>query len=122
MVVAHGRTARPLLGPGRTAAVVNADLAPTAQFVKDTGTRYDGAAMLDSIRAACRDTVALGGTTRVTEELGDAVYLNVFLLGIAYQRGLVPLSSEAIGRALELNGAQVDAEQGSLRARPRGGA
>jgi indolepyruvate ferredoxin oxidoreductase len=107
MVVAHGRTARPLLGPDRTAAVVNADLAPTAQFVKNTATRYHGAEMLESIRAACRDTIALGGTTRVTEELGDAVYLNVYLLGIAYQRGLVPLSSEAIGRALELNGAQV---------------
>jgi indolepyruvate ferredoxin oxidoreductase len=87
--------------------VVNADLAPTAQFVKDTGTRYRGAEMLDSIRAACRETIALPGATRVTEELGDAVYLNVYLLGIAYQRGLVPLSAEAIGRALELNGAQV---------------
>jgi indolepyruvate ferredoxin oxidoreductase len=107
MVVAHGRTARPLLGPARTVAVVNAELAPTAEFVKDTGTRYRAAGMLESIRGACRETVALGGTTRVTAELGDAVMLNVFLLGIAYQRGLVPLSAEAIGRALELNGAQV---------------
>src|SRR5829696_4863472 len=43
MVVAHGRTARPLLGPKRTVAVLNADLAPTAQFVLDTATRYDSA-------------------------------------------------------------------------------
>jgi indolepyruvate ferredoxin oxidoreductase len=107
MVVAHGRTARPLLGPDRTVAVVNADLAPTAQFVKDTGTRYRAAEMLESIRHACRQTIALPGATRVADELGDAVYLNVFLLGIAYQRGLVPLSAEAIERALELNGAQV---------------
>ena len=107
MVVAHGRTARPLLGAQRTAAVVNADLSPTADFVKDTGTRYRAAEMLASIRDACRETIALPGTTRVTAELGDAVMLNVFLLGIAYQRGLVPLSAEAIGRALELNGAQV---------------
>ena len=107
MVVAHGKTARPLLGPERTAAVVNADLAPTAQFVKDTATRYRAAEMLESIRHACRQTIALSGAARVTEELGDAVYLHVFLLGIAYQRGLVPLSSEAIARALELNGAQV---------------
>ncbi|WP_245217086.1 indolepyruvate ferredoxin oxidoreductase family protein [Neoroseomonas nitratireducens] len=107
MVVAHGKTARPLLGPARTASVVNADLAPTAQFVKDTGTRYRAAEMLESIRTACRQTIALPGATRVADELGDAVYLNVFLLGIAYQRGLVPLSSEAIGRAIELNGAKV---------------
>jgi indolepyruvate ferredoxin oxidoreductase len=79
--------------------------------VKDTATRYRGAEMLESIRTACRETVALGGTTRVTAELGDAVMLNVFLLGIAYQRGLVPLSSEAISRALELNGAQVALNQ-----------
>ena len=107
MVVAHGTTARPLLGPQRTVAVVNADLAPTAQFVKDTTTRYRAAEMLASIRAACRETIALPGASRVREELGDAVFLNVFLLGIAYQRGLVPLSAEAIGRALELNGAEV---------------
>ena len=107
MVVAHGTTARPLLGPARTAAVVNADLAPTAQFVKNTGTRYAAVEMFASIRAACREVVGLPGASRVTQELGDAVFLNVFLLGIAYQRGLVPLSGEAIERALELNGAAV---------------
>ncbi len=107
MVVAHGTTARPLLGAARTVAVVNADLAPTAQFVKDTGTRYAAAEMFASIRAACRDVVGLPGASRVAQELGDVVFLNVFLLGIAYQRGLVPLSAEAIERALELNGAAV---------------
>ena len=111
MMVAHGRTARPLLGPERTAAVLNADLAPTAQFVRNTATRYDTATMLDSIRAACREVVALPGATRVVEELGDAIYLNVFLLGVAYQRGLVPLSADAILRAIALNGAQVALNQ-----------
>jgi indolepyruvate ferredoxin oxidoreductase len=107
MVVAHGRTARPLLGPQRTVAVVNADLAPTAEFVKDTSTRYHTGEMLESIRAACRETILLPAATRVVEEMGDAIYLNVFLLGVAYQRGLVPISAEAIERALELNGVNV---------------
>ncbi|HYF08535.1 MAG TPA: DUF6537 domain-containing protein, partial [Acetobacteraceae bacterium] len=107
MMVAQGRTARPLLGPDRTAAVVNADLAPSAQFVLNTATRYDTEGMLGSVRAACREVIALPGASRVVEELGDAIYLNVFLLGVAYQRGLVPLSADAINRALELNGAQV---------------
>jgi indolepyruvate ferredoxin oxidoreductase len=44
----------------------------------------------------------------VEEALGDLIYLNVWLLGIAYQKGLVPLSAEAINRALELNGAQIE--------------
>jgi indolepyruvate ferredoxin oxidoreductase len=108
MVVAHGRTARPLLGSDRTVAVLNADLQPTAQFVLDTSTRYDRAGMLASIQGACREVVTVPGVQVVEEALGDLIYLNVWLLGIAYQKGLVPLSAEAINRALELNGAQVE--------------
>ncbi|WP_431281476.1 indolepyruvate ferredoxin oxidoreductase family protein [Humitalea sp. 24SJ18S-53] len=107
MVVAHGRTARPLLAPGRTAAVVDQEVAPTAAFVADTSTRYDAEGMLDSLRAVCRDVLALAAHRRVLAELGDGIFLNVMLLGIAWQRGLVPLSEAAILRALELNGAQV---------------
>jgi indolepyruvate ferredoxin oxidoreductase len=108
MVVAHGRTARPLLGPKRTVAVLNADLAPTAQFVLDTTTRYNSAGMMDAVRAACREVVALPAAAQVSETLGDLIYLNVYLLGIAHQRGLVPLSAEAINRALELNGTAIE--------------
>ncbi len=107
MVVAHGRTARPLLAPGRTAAVVDQEVAPTAAFVADTATRYDAAGMLDSLRAVCRDVLALPAHRRVLAELGDGIFLNVMLLGLAWQRGLVPLSQGAITRALELNGAAV---------------
>jgi indolepyruvate ferredoxin oxidoreductase len=108
MVVAHGRTARPLLGPGRTVAVLNADLAPTAQFVLDTSTKYDSAGMMDAVRAACREVVAMPAAAQVAEALGDLIYLNVYLLGVAHQRGLVPLSAEAINRALELNGTAIE--------------
>jgi indolepyruvate ferredoxin oxidoreductase len=108
MVVAHGRTARPLLGPNRTVAVLNADLAPTAQFVLDTSTTYDRGGMTEAVRAACREVVALPAAERVSEALGDLIYLNVYLLGVAHQRGLVPLSAEAINRALELNGTAVE--------------
>ena len=108
MVVAQGRTARPLLGADRTSAVLNVDLQPTAQFVMDTSTRYDRDGMLASVRKACREVITMPGIQVVEEALGDLIYLNVWLLGVAYQKGLLPLSSEAINRALELNGAQVE--------------
>ena len=108
MVVAQGRTARPLLGADRTSAVLNVDLQPTAQFVMDTSTRYDRDGMLASVRKACREVITMPGIQVVEEALGDLIYLNVWLLGVAYQRGMLPLSSEAINRALELNGAQVE--------------
>jgi indolepyruvate ferredoxin oxidoreductase len=108
MVVAHGRTARPLLGADRTVAVLNAELQPTAQFVLNTATRYDRPAMLESVRKACKEVVILPAQRMVEQEFGDLIYLNVWLLGLAFQRGLVPLSAEAIERALELNGAAIE--------------
>ena len=108
MVVAQGRTARPLLGADRTTAVLNADLQPTAEFVMNTSTQYDRAGMLDSVRKACREVITMPGIQVVEAALGDLIYLNVWLLGVAFQRGLLPLSADAINRALELNGAQIE--------------
>jgi indolepyruvate ferredoxin oxidoreductase len=64
--------------------------------------------MMEAVRAACREVVALPAAERVSEALGDLIYVNVYLLGVAHQRGLVPLSAEAINRALELNGTAVE--------------
>jgi indolepyruvate ferredoxin oxidoreductase len=100
--------ARAAARPGRSAAIVNADIQTTAQFVRDTSTRYAPDAMLDSLRAVCREVEALPAASAVAEEFGDAIYLNITLLGLAYQRGLVPVTAAAIERAITLNGAQIE--------------
>ncbi|MFT3801906.1 MAG: indolepyruvate ferredoxin oxidoreductase family protein [Burkholderiaceae bacterium] len=41
-----------------------------------------------------------------TTLLGDSIATNMFMLGFAYQRGWIPISAEAIEKAIELNGAQ----------------
>ena len=61
-------------------------------------------------------TQALGGraplqvdaTVLATALLGDAIAANLFMLGYAWQQGLVPISYEAIMRAVELNGAAIE--------------
>ena len=40
--------------------------------------------------------------------LGDSIFSNMMIFGAAWQRGLVPLSHEAIMQAIELNGAAVE--------------
>jgi indolepyruvate ferredoxin oxidoreductase len=50
----------------------------------------------------------VNAATEVTESFGDAIYLNIWLLGLAFQRGLVPVSAPAIEQAIRLNGAQVE--------------
>ena len=40
--------------------------------------------------------------------MGDAIAANLFMLGYAWQQGLVPISFDALMRAIELNGAAVE--------------
>jgi indolepyruvate ferredoxin oxidoreductase len=55
-----------------------------------------------------RDQVHAVEATRIaTALLGDSIAANLFTLGFAYQKGLVPLNAEAIEQAIRLNGAAV---------------
>jgi len=108
LVGAHGKVVRPLLGPGRTRVVVSADVSPTGRFVLDPETREDAPAMLTSVRAVAREVVALDGARQVERDFGDLIFLNIWLLGAAWQRGLVPMSRDALRQAITLNGAAVE--------------
>ena len=53
----------------------------------------------------------VGATRLATALLGDAIATNPFMLGFAYQKGLIPVSAVAIERAIELNGVAVEANR-----------
>ena len=40
--------------------------------------------------------------------MGDSIATNPFMLGFAFQKGAIPLSLEAILRAIEINGAAIE--------------
>jgi indolepyruvate ferredoxin oxidoreductase len=46
--------------------------------------------------------------------MGDAIATNLFMLGAAWQKGLIPLSAAAIERAIELNGVAVEMNKRSF--------
>src|SRR5262249_56889006 len=39
--------------------------------------------------------------------LGDSIATNIMMLGYAYQKGLLPLSAQAIEQAIEVNGVSI---------------
>ncbi len=60
------------------------------------------------LAVAGRENVAFIDATAVaTALMGNAIAANMFVLGFAFQRGKVPLSSAAIEKAIELNGEAV---------------
>lgn len=57
---------------------------------------------------ADQDRVMNIDATRIAQiMLGNAVGANLFLIGYAWQKGLVPLRADSIERAIELNGTEV---------------
>ncbi len=50
------------------------------------------------------NTAFVDATKYATKLLGDSIGTNLFMLGVAYQKGFIPLSEKAIHRAIDLNG------------------
>ena len=109
LVVTAGAKTLGLMTRGRTRAVVNAHEIPTGDFTRDRGFRLPTDRMTLALRARIGDdALRMLDASRLAERLlGDAIYANVLMLGAAWQAGLVPLSEEALRRAIEINGASV---------------
>jgi indolepyruvate ferredoxin oxidoreductase len=86
-------------------AVVNTAEMPTGDIVRHRDAGLSVSTRLSSIeRLIGGQNVASFDANRAAETLfGDSVFANVMLLGAAWQLGLVPVSFEALMRAIELN-------------------
>jgi indolepyruvate ferredoxin oxidoreductase len=110
MVVAASPAALSRIEPGITRAVINGYMQPVAAFVTNGDMDLGAESMIKSIRDAAGQeaTSFVDGTGLATAILGDSIATNLFMLGYAWQKGLVPLSLEALERAIELNGVAVE--------------
>ncbi len=110
VIVTASRDALTRMGEGRTHAAVNTTGTPTSAFVKNPDWHYPGAAAEHDIQHACgQERVAFVNAGKVASALmGDTIATNMFMLGYAWQQGWVPLTEQALMKALELNAVSVD--------------
>ncbi len=89
----------------RTAAVLNTNVVPTSEFVRKRLVMPGPQANVDRVAAATRrERNVYVDASRVAEHLfGSHLAVNVFLLGVAWQAGLIPLTLASLERAIELN-------------------
>ena len=114
---------------GVTSAVVNSDQAITSDFVRTfaaqaaTGdlTRYrDPQFPLGAMERHIVEAVGEGkaefldASRLATALMGDSIATNLFMLGYAYQKGLIPVSGDTIVAAIELNGTAVEMNKKSF--------
>jgi indolepyruvate ferredoxin oxidoreductase len=101
---------------GRGRAVINTHAVPSGAFAQQPDWQYPADDMRALIEEAVgRDAVAfLDATSIATALMGDSIATNLFVLGFAWQRGLIPLSEAAILRAIVLNGVAIESNQKSF--------
>ncbi|MEO7252220.1 MAG: indolepyruvate ferredoxin oxidoreductase family protein, partial [Arenimonas sp.] len=110
MVVVNDYWALSKIRAGRSHVVLNSYQAMPGTFTRNTDLHFPGTEIIAAV------AVALGGNAPSVVDasalslalMGDAIATNLFMLGNAWQQGLVPLSFEALMRAIELNGAAVE--------------
>src|SRR6202051_2042108 len=102
---------------GVTKALVNTALVMPADFTRDADLKFPLGSMEQEIRDAVGpdDAEFLDATKLATGLMGDSIATNLFMVGYAFQRGLIPLSEASILRAIELNGAAVESNKQSFR-------
>jgi indolepyruvate ferredoxin oxidoreductase len=102
----------------RTVAVVNTTPAPTGEMIRNNSLLFPTEAAIrrtiDQHTQRERNLYIDAGA--IAENLfGDHMMTNIFLLGVAYQAGLLPLKAESIESAIELNGVAVQQNQQAFR-------
>src|ERR1700759_2577120 len=104
-VVAASKDTITLCESGRTTGILNSHIIPTADFILNRDFNFQNRKVASVLETSLRKDSAFFDFTRPAEVLlGDSIATNIMMMGYAWQKGLLPLSAEAIEQAIEGNG------------------
>jgi indolepyruvate ferredoxin oxidoreductase len=106
------------LDPASSVVVASTTITPTGRMVGKVATaNLDPSPLVAELEARSRTAANryVDASRITTGLLGDAVTANVFLLGVAYQAGVLPLTAASIERAIDLNGTAVELNTQAFR-------
>ena len=117
LVVSASPDALARLEPGASKAIVNTHETITGEFTRHPDLAFPANTLRLSVEAAAGPDAVdfLDATAIATALMGDSIATNMFVLGYAFQKGLIPLAGESIERAIELNGAAVPMNLAAFR-------
>ncbi|MEM7775826.1 MAG: indolepyruvate ferredoxin oxidoreductase family protein [Pseudomonadota bacterium] len=103
--------------PKETAVVVNTYEMTTGDFTRNPNLAVPGAELVRAIedRLGGAPLEQLDAHEYAVRLFGDSIASNMFLLGVGYQLGHIPVPAEAIEQAIVLNGAAVDMNKQAFR-------
>jgi indolepyruvate ferredoxin oxidoreductase len=112
LIVSAGDETFSKMKPGASGGVVCTDMVPTSEFPRNPDWNPDIDALAGRLAALFGERGFAMEALRLSAALmGDAITANMFMLGAAWQKGLVPLGFAAIDRAIELNGVAIESNR-----------
>lgn len=104
------------IGRNRSHVLVNSEEAAPGAFTINPDFDFKSAGLRANILAIADPSAveSFEATRLATILTGDAIGANMFMLGYAYQRGLLPVSLAALEQAIVLNGVAVEATKRTL--------
>lgn len=110
MVVVNDYWALSKIRAGRSRVVLNTHEAMPGTFTMKPDLQFPAQGIFAAVRTALdgESPELVDATELATALLGDTIAANLFMLGYAWQKGWVPLSHDALMRAIELNAAAVE--------------
>ena len=110
LVVSSSPKASSTLRKGHTRVVLNTTEMSTADFVKFRDADLKASDRVDAIQNVVgkKNLSTIAANQLAETLLGNTIYSNVLMIGYAWQSGLLPMSLDAILRAIELNGVEVE--------------
>src|SRR5260370_42668942 len=96
--------------------MVNSHVTPTADFILNRDFNFQSRKVNSVLETALRKESSFSDFTKPAEMLlGDSIATNIMMMGYAYQKGLLPLSAEAIEQAIEVNGVSIKMNKEAFR-------
>ncbi len=110
MVVVNDYWALSKIRADRSHVVLNSHQAMPGTFTRNTELQFPAQEIVNAVKTALagKEPSLIDASELALALMGDAIATNLFMLGFAWQQGLVPVSLEALMRAVELNGAAVE--------------
>ncbi|MEM9732742.1 MAG: indolepyruvate ferredoxin oxidoreductase family protein [Pseudomonadota bacterium] len=113
MVTASTQKVLGAVDQGRTKVVLNTYEKLSGEFTHNVDFSFPTQRIIKALEKAAGQgmTTTVDAHNAALALTGDAIGANMFMLGFAWQQGGLPVSREAIMRAIELNGVQIPMNQ-----------
>ena len=111
MIVAAGPSAFSRLS-SKTRAIINSTVQPTSDFIANGDMDFNDPLVRGAlVKLMGSNADFIDATDRAVAATGDSVATNAFMLGYAWQKGLIPLKRESLLRAIELNAVAIESNK-----------